>query len=292
MPSSIRIPSVLGVLGECADAEGSLPELRWKKRRHEAAALMAALLEKQPEKSASFLQTAAAIESSRKITQAAIPYYDRAIKLLGKPEKKDWQLYYSRGVAFERTKQWPKAEPDFKTSIELDPEQGASLNYLGYSWLDQNMHVPEAFDLIKKAVRLRPNDGYIIDSLGWAYYLQKDYEQAVKHLDKAVDLRPEDQTLNDHLGDVYWRLRRKLEAKFQWTQALSLESQSPTTLVRSRRSLRRGWPTMPGLARKWRSSRRLRKTLPLGNRKTQLPMSRKPPQRQQRLTRRTGRSSI
>ena len=187
----------------------------------EASALLAALLEKQKE-NLQLLQTAAAIESTRKNYEGAIPYYDRAIKLIGTPEKKDWQLFYSRAIALERTKQWPKAEPDFKKAIELDPEQGAVLNYLGYSWLDQNMNIPEAFDLIKKAVKLRPNDGYIIDSLGWAYYLQKDYQQAVKHLDKAVELRPEDPTLNDHLGDVYWRLGRKLEAKFQWTQALSL----------------------------------------------------------------------
>jgi tetratricopeptide (TPR) repeat protein len=190
-------------------------------KAEEASKLMAAMLEKRPE-NLQLLQTAAAIESSRKNYAAAIPYYDRAIKLIGPPQKKDWQLFYSRGVAFERTKQWEKAEPDFKKSLELDPEQGATLNYLGYSWLDQNLHIPEAFDLIKKAVKLHPNDGYIIDSLGWAFFLQKDYEQAVKQLDKAVELRPEDPTLNDHLGDVYWRLGRKLEAKFQWTQALSL----------------------------------------------------------------------
>ena len=163
------------------------------KKDADASALLAALLEKNPE-NLQLLQTAAAVESTRKNYDGAIPYYDRAIKLIGTPEKKDWQLFYSRGVAFERTKQWAKAEPDFKKSLELDPEQGATLNYLGYSWLDQNMNIPEAFDLIKKAVKLRPNDGYIIDSLGWAYYLQKDYEQAVKHLDKAVELRPEDPT--------------------------------------------------------------------------------------------------
>ena len=202
----------------------------------DAIALLKTLLEKNPDNQA-LLQAAAAIESARKKFDAAIPYYDRAVALLGKPEKKDWQLFYSRGIAYERTKQWPKAEPDFQKALELDPEQGAVLNYLGYSWLDQNMHIPEAFDLIKKAVRLRPNDGYIIDSLGWAYYLQKDYEQAVKHLDKAVELRPEDPTLNDHLGDVYWRLGRRLEAKFQWTQALTLNPE-PETSTRSRRSLR------------------------------------------------------
>jgi len=110
--------------------------------------------------------------------------------LIEAPDKKEWGLYYARGIAFERTKQWAKAEPDFKKALELDPEQGAVLNYLGYSWLDQNMNIPEAFDLIKKAVKLRPNDGYIIDSLGWGYYIQKDYEQAVKHLDKAGGITP------------------------------------------------------------------------------------------------------
>jgi len=210
----------------------------------DAITLLKALLEKNPADQ-QILQTAAAIESARKKYDAAIPYYDRAITLLGTPSKKDWQLFYLRGVAYERTKQWPKAEPDFKEAIELDPEQGAVLNYLGYSWLDQNMNIPEAFDLIKKAVKLRPSDGYIIDSLGWAYYLQKDYEQAVKHLDKAVELRPEDPTLNDHLGDVYWRLGRKLEAKFQWTQALTL-SPEPEDAEKIKKKLEIGLPDEAG----------------------------------------------
>ncbi len=187
----------------------------------QAVALLKGLLEKNPNDD-QILQTLASLESTRKRFDAAIPYYARSIAMLKKPERKQWQLYYSRGIAYERSKQWEKAEPDFKKALELDPDQGAVLNYLGYSWLDRDMNIPEAFNMIKKAVKLRPNDGYIIDSLGWAYYLQKDYTEAVKHLDKAVELRPEDPTLNDHLGDVYWRLGRRLEAKFQWTQALSL----------------------------------------------------------------------
>lgn len=210
----------------------------------EAAALLSAVLAKHPDNQ-QVLQTAAAIESTRKNYDAAIPYYNRAIALLSTPEKKDWQLFYSRGIAFERTKQWDKAEPDFKKALELDPEQGAVLNYLGYSWLDQNMHIPEAFDLIKKAVKLRPNDGYIIDSLGWAYYLQKDYEQAVKHLDKAVELRPEDPTLNDHLGDVYWRLGRQLEAKYQWKQALTLNPE-PEDAAKIKKKIEEGLPDDSG----------------------------------------------
>ncbi len=210
----------------------------------DAMALLKTMLEKHPDNQA-LLQTAAAIESTRKKFDAAIPYYDRAIALLGTPEKKDWQIFYSRGIAYERTKQWAKAEPDFQKALELDPEQAAVLNYLGYSWLDQNMHIPEAFDLIKKAVKLRQNDGYIIDSLGWAYYLQKDYEQAVKYLDKAVELRAEDPTLNDHLGDVYWRLGRRLEAKFQWTQALTL-SPEPEDVEKIKKKLEVGLPDDSG----------------------------------------------
>jgi tetratricopeptide (TPR) repeat protein len=210
----------------------------------EAVALLNAVLEKNP-KEEQVLQTLATLESARKNYEAAIPYYDRAIALAGAPEKKHWTLYYARGIAFERTKQWAKAEPDFKKALELDPEQGAVLNYLGYSWLDQNINITEAFDLIKKAVRLKPNDGYIIDSLGWGYYIQKDYEQAVKHLDKAVELRPEDPTLNDHLGDVYWRLGRKLEAKFQWTQALTLNPE-PEDVEKIKKKIEVGLPDESG----------------------------------------------
>ncbi len=210
----------------------------------EAVALLTAILEKNP-KEEQLLQTLASVESARKKYEAAIPYYDRAIDLIGTPEKKHWGLYYARGIAYERTKQWAKAEPDFKKALELDPEQGAVLNYLGYSWLDQNMNIPEAFDLIKKAVRLKPNDGYIIDSLGWGYYIQKDYEQAVKQLDKAVELRPEDPTLNDHLGDVYWRLGRKLEAQFQWAQALTLNPE-PEDAEKIKKKLEVGLPDDSG----------------------------------------------
>jgi tetratricopeptide (TPR) repeat protein len=210
----------------------------------DAVALLTKILDKHP-KDEQILQTLASIESARKKYDAAIPYYNRAIALIETPEKKNWNLFYARAIAYERTKQWDKAEPDFKKALDLDPEQGAVLNYLGYSWLDQNMNIPEAFDLIKKAVKLRPNDGYIIDSLGWGYFIQKDYEQAVKQLDKAVELRPEDPTLNDHLGDVYWRLGRKLEAKFQWTQALTL-SPEPEDAAKIKKKLEVGLPVEAG----------------------------------------------
>ena len=90
------------------------------------------------------------------------------------------------------------------------------MNYLGYSWVDMNMNLDEALDMIRKAVDLRPSDGYIVDSLGWAYYRLGRFDEAVRELERAVSLKPDDPVLNDHLGDAYWRAGRKLEATFQW----------------------------------------------------------------------------
>jgi Flp pilus assembly protein TadD len=100
------------------------------------------------------------------------------------------------------------------------------LNYLGYSWIDQGMHLARATEMIEKAVKLRPNDGAIVDSLGWALYRVGDYEGAVKQLERAVELLPHDPTINDHLGDAYWRVGRRHEARFQWQRALSLEPET------------------------------------------------------------------
>jgi Flp pilus assembly protein TadD len=97
------------------------------------------------------------------------------------------------------------------------------LNYLGYTWVDQSQNLKTAMDYIRKAVKLKPDDGYYIDSLGWAYYRLGNIEAAVEHLERAVELRPDDPVINDHLGDAYWRIGRKLEAKYQWQQSLTLK---------------------------------------------------------------------
>ena len=96
------------------------------------------------------------------------------------------------------------------------------LNYLGYSLIDLGMKYEEALKMIEKAVELRPQDPFIIDSLGWAHYKLKNYEKAVESLERAVQLRPQDPILNDHLGDAYWHVGRKLEAQFQWRHARDL----------------------------------------------------------------------
>lgn len=137
--------------------------------------------------------------------------------------KPNWVLFYFRGICEERSKQWPKAEADLKKALELQPEQAHVLNYLGYSWIDQGVNLDEAMGMIRRAVDQRPDDGFIVDSLGWAYYRIADYDNAVKTLERAIDLKPEDPTINDHLGDAYWRVGRKLEAKFQWQHAKDLK---------------------------------------------------------------------
>ena len=122
----------------------------------------------------------------------AVDYYTRAIALIDKPEQKHWSYFYSRGTCYERLKKWPLAEADLQRALQLSPDQALVLNYLGYSWIDQNRNLKQGLALIEKAVRQKPDDGYIVDSLGWAYYRLGNYKEAVKHLERAVELRPED----------------------------------------------------------------------------------------------------
>ncbi|HWX72604.1 MAG TPA: tetratricopeptide repeat protein [Xanthobacteraceae bacterium] len=148
--------------------------------------------------------------------------YGKAIANVPKPEKSNWVMFYFRGICYERSKQWPNAEVDLKKALELYPDQPLVLNYLGYSWVDQGVHMDEGMNMIRRAVEQRPDDGYIVDSLGWAYFRTGNYAEAVKNLERAVELKPEDPTINDHLGDAYWRVGRALEARFQWSHAKDL----------------------------------------------------------------------
>ena len=169
----------------------------------------------------------------------AIAYYDAAIAKIERPQPHHWNYFYSRGVCYERTKNWPAAEADLEKALSLNPDQPLVLNYLGYSWVDQKLHLNKAMELIRKAVRLKPDDGYFVDSLGWAYYRLGDYKRAVRYLERSVELRPEDSVINDHLGDAYWRVGRKLEARYQWGQSLDLKPEEKD-IERIKRKLVRG----------------------------------------------------
>ena len=157
----------------------------------------------------------------------------------------DWRVLYARGAARERMGRWPEAEADLLAALEIAPNDPSLLNYLGYSWIDRGINMDKGFELIRKAVSLRPNSGMIVDSLGWAHYKRGEYEEAVRYLERAVELQPGDPVLNDHLGDAYWKVGRRLEAGFQWRRSLSLEPNA-NDAEKTRAKLDNGLPEATG----------------------------------------------
>ncbi len=170
--------------------------------------------------------------------------YDAAVTRLGTPITTDWSLFYARGIAQERAGRWPLAEADFRRALELSPEQPYVLNYLGYTWVELGQNLVEARAMLERAVALRPNDGNIADSLGWALYKLDDMPGAIRWLERAVELEPRSSVINDHLGDAYWRAGRQHEAQFQWRRALSLGPE-PGDGPRIEAKLRDGLPPPP-----------------------------------------------
>src|SRR4051812_15967773 len=177
----------------------------------------------------------------KKFADCAVTYSNARDATSGVTDKNTWVTYYYRGICEERSKQWSKAETDMRKALELQPEQPHVLNYLGYSWIDQGINLDEGMKMIKRAVDQRPDDGYIVDSLGWAFYRIGNFEDAVKNLERAIDLKPEDPTINDHLGDAYWRIGRTLEAKFQWAHARDLKPE-PEELPKIEAKIANGLP--------------------------------------------------
>ncbi len=186
------------------------------------------------------IQTALAdtLRTSERFDEAA-KVYERAVALVEEENPSHWVLYYSRGIAYERTDQWDKAEADFRHALDLQPDQPLVLNYLGYSLVELRRDLDEAQEMIEKAVAARPDDGYITDSLGWVLYRVGKYEEAVPYMERAVELLPVDPIINDHLGDVLWMVGRKREAQFQWRRALSFEPEEEDA-TRIRRKLEVG----------------------------------------------------
>jgi len=195
------------------------------------------------------LTALADLQRSRKLYAESALTYTRALDLMSKPERSQWALYYCRGIANERSKNWPKAESDLKRALELNPDQPEVLNYLGYSWVDQGVNLDEAFRMLRRAVDLDGRNGYVVDSLGWSYYRLGRYDEAVKELEKAVDLKPADPVINDHLGDAYWRVGRKLEAQFQWNHARDLNPE-PEDLPKILDKIKNGLGDNPTVANK------------------------------------------
>ncbi|MER8528669.1 tetratricopeptide repeat protein [Mesorhizobium sp. M0814] len=209
-------------------------------RNDEAITHLKAIVDAHPDDMRAYLALGG-VYSSKEDFRSAANLYDKAVEVLKTPTAANWNIFYQRGIAYERLKEWPKAEPNFRKALELYPDQPQVLNYLGYSWVDKNMNLKEGLAMIQKAVDLRPSDGYIVDSLGWAYYRLGQFDDAVREMERAVSLKPEDPVLNDHLGDVYWRVGRKLEATFQWNQARDLKP-DPDVLAALQQKLMKGLP--------------------------------------------------
>ncbi|TYO88156.1 tetratricopeptide repeat protein [Oceanicella actignis] len=207
-------------------------------RVEEALTALRGLTEDRPDELSAHLALGGLLRMQKRFAEAA-EAYSRAIALIDAPEPRHWSLFYERGIAYERSGQWDKAEADFLRALELQPDQPLVLNYLGYSWVEMGRNIERAREMIEKAVELRPDDGFITDSLGWVLYRLGKYEEAVPVLERAVELEPSDPILNDHFGDALWMVGRKLEARFQWKRALSLGPEEKDA-ERIRKKLARG----------------------------------------------------
>ncbi len=194
-------------------------------RTDEGISRLKALAAARPTRAEPLIELGDILRSHERFGDAVAAYNDAAARTPN-PKADDWRLFYSRGVAEERSGNWPKAEADLQYALKLQPDQPLVLNYLGYSWIDKGENLNDALGMIRHAVDLRPNDGYIVDSLGWAYFRLKDFDHATQYLERAIELLPEDPTINDHLGDAYWRDGRLAEARYQWKRALQFQPEA------------------------------------------------------------------
>ena len=238
-----RVPRGSPVRGS-ADIQIGI-DLEQMGRGEDAAKHLETLMQQRPEDVDVIMALGNVLRSRKRFAEAA-EVYSKAVARIPNPDRGNWTLFYYRGSAYERSKQWAKAEADLKKALELIPETQPSgraqvLNYLAYSWVDMGQNIDEAFKMLRRAVELSPRDGMIIDSLGWAYYRLGRYDDAVRELEKAIELKPGDPVINDHLGDAYWKVGRRLEARFQWQHAKD-SSPEPEDLVKIEQKLAQGLP--------------------------------------------------
>ncbi len=160
---------------------------------------------------------------SSKDYENAIKYYSKVIEDLDDNNIVKADMLYRRGGSYERIGKYEKSDKDLLMSLNIEPNDAYVLNYLAYSWLERDYKIDEALDMLKIAYELESNDPYIIDSIGWAYYLIEDYSKAEKFLQRAVELMPEDPIVNDHYGDILWKLDQKIQARYFWKNVLKMK---------------------------------------------------------------------
>jgi len=170
----------------------------------------------------------------------AIKYYSQIILTLDENSEIKSELLYRRGSSFERLKNFKKSDEDLLSAMTAKPNDAYVLNYLGYSWLERDYKIDKAMKMLKKAYSIKNDDPYIIDSIGWAYYLVNDYLEAEKYLKRAVELMPDDPIVNDHYGDILWKLNRKIQARYFWNNVLSFDNTDEDTKKKINIKLVRG----------------------------------------------------
>ena len=153
----------------------------------------------------------------------SIKYYTKILNEIDKSHPLYPEVTDGRGVAYERTGEWDKAEKDLLVSLEASPNQAYVINYLAYSWIEKGIKIKKSLEMLEKANKLKSNDPFIIDSLGWALFKLKRYEDSKDYLQLAVRLMPADPIVNDHYGDVLWKNGKKLQARYYWNYVLNLE---------------------------------------------------------------------
>tara|TARA_B100001057_G_scaffold438453_1_gene470955 strand:- start:229 stop:1914 length:1686 start_codon:yes stop_codon:yes gene_type:complete len=155
--------------------------------------------------------------------EEAINHYSKIIDNLDKSSEMKSDLLYRRGGSYERMGRYKKADQDLLGALKINPDDAYILNYLAYSWLERDYKIDEAIEMLEKAYSYKSNDPYIIDSIGWAYYLVNDYLKAEEFLRRAVELMPDDPIVNDHYGDILWKLERRIQARYFWTNVLKMK---------------------------------------------------------------------
>ena len=155
--------------------------------------------------------------------EQAIKYYTKVLGIIGDDLDIKSDLFYRRGASNERMGNYEESDRDMLLSLEIDPDDAYVLNYLAYSWLERDHKIKEAMEMLEKAYSLMENDPYIIDSIGWAYFLTDDYVKAETYLKRAVELMPDDAIVNDHYGDILWKLGRKIQARYFWKSVSKME---------------------------------------------------------------------
>ena len=160
----------------------------------------------------------------REYYQESIKYYSSALQYIKQDHFLFSKILDRRGTSYERLGDWDNAEKDLKESLRILPDQPHVLNYLGYSWIDRGINIDKALEMIIRANELKKNDGYITDSLGWAFYVKKNYLDAEKFLQRAVEILPLDPIINDHYADTLWMLNKHIQARYFWKHVLGLDT--------------------------------------------------------------------